>query len=95
MVCSPGGGGTATTHYYPGAATYSTATTSVAFDPNYFLWGAGNTCTYGSLYRWGDYLTVRTYQANSSQWIGSAFAIKGGDCGSVNAYSEPHNVLFQ
>ena len=88
------GGGTGTTHYYPGAATYSTAASSVATDPNYFLSGAGNTCAYDGLYRWGDYLTVRTYKANPSQWIGAAYAIKGGHCGSTSAYAEPHNVLF-
>jgi hypothetical protein len=89
------GGGTGSTHYYPGSAAYSTAVTAVATDPNYFLWGAGNTCTYGGIYRWGDYLTVRTYKANPWQWIGAAYAIKGGNCGTSGAYAEPHNVLFQ
>jgi hypothetical protein len=88
------GGGTGTTHYYPGTASYATAVTSIATDPNYFLWGAGNTCTYGGLYRWGDYLTVRTYKANPTQWIGAGYAIKGGNCGSTGAYAQPHNVLF-
>ena len=89
------GGGTGTTHYYPGSATYSTPASSTSTDPNYFLFGGGNTCTYGGLYRWGDYLTVRTYRANPAQWVGATYAIKGGNCGSSTAYAEPHNVLFQ
>lgn len=89
------GGGTGRTHFYPGAATYSTAPTAIATDPNYFLRGAGNTCTYGDLYRWGDYLTVRKFKANPRQWIGAAYAMKGGDCGSSTGFSESHNVLFR
>ena len=53
------GGGTGSTHYYPGAATYSTPVTTVATDPNYFLWGDGNTCTYGGYYRWGGWRKSR------------------------------------
>jgi hypothetical protein len=88
------GGGTGTTHYYPGAAVVSTTNNSINTSPTYYLWGGGNTCAYAGITRWGDYLTVRTYQANTSQWIASGYAIEGGDCGSANAYSEPHNVLF-
>jgi hypothetical protein len=88
------GGGTGSTHYYPGAAVWSSALTSVATDPHYYLWGAGNTGLYNGLYRWGDYLTVRTYKADTTKWIAAGYAIKGGNWGSAGAWAEPHNVLF-
>ncbi|HET9655489.1 MAG TPA: hypothetical protein VFP72_09050 [Kineosporiaceae bacterium] len=88
------GGGTGTTHYYPGSATYSTPANSLALGPNYFLGGAGNPCTSGGIPRWGDYLTVRTYKADTRQWIGAGYAMHGGSCGSTGAYPEPHNVQF-
>jgi hypothetical protein len=88
------GGGTGTTHYYPGTAAYSTAATTIEGNSNFFLWGDGNTCTYGGLWRWGDYLTARTYKANPATWIAAGFAIKGGNCGAPGTYSEPHNINF-
>jgi hypothetical protein len=88
------GGGTGGVHYYPGAAVNSSGATSISTSPNYYLWGSGNTCTYGGLYRWGDYLTVRTYKANANDWIGAGYAMTGGNCGSAGAYAQPHNILF-
>ena len=88
------GGGTGTTHYYPGSAINSQAANAIDTSPNYYLWGAGNTCTYSGLPRWGDYLTVRTYQADPTRWIAGGYAMKGGNCGASGAYPEPHNVLF-
>lgn len=88
------GGGTGGVHYYPGAAVNSSAATSINTSPNYYLWGSGNTCTYGGLYRWGDYLTVRTYKANTNNWIGAGYAMTGGNCGASGAYPQPHNILF-
>ncbi|MET8181456.1 hypothetical protein [Streptomyces sp. NPDC005336] len=88
------GGGTGGTHYYPGSAVNSSGPTTIAIDPNYYLWGEGNTCLSGGIPRWGDYLTVRTYQTDPTTWIAGGYAIKGGNCGATGAYSEPHNVLF-
>lgn len=88
------GGGTGTTHYYPGAAANSTTATTINTSPNFYLWGAGNTCQYSGLWRWGDYLTVRTYQANPTQWIGGGYAMAGGNCGAAGAYAAPHNIQF-
>ncbi len=89
------GGGTGTTHYYPGAAVNNSPASAIDTSPNYYLFGSGNTCTSsGGLYRWGDYLTVRTYKANPAQWVAAGYAISGGNCGAAGAYSEPHNVLF-
>lgn len=88
------GGGTDGTHYYPGSAVYSTGASTIENNPNYYLWGDGNTCTYNGLYRWGDYLTTRTYKANPSTWLATGWAIKGGNCGSSGAYAQPHNVQF-
>jgi len=88
------GGGTNGTHYYPGAAIETSTATTINTNPNYYLYGSGNTCTYGGLYRWGDYLTVRTYRANANEYIGAGYAMTGGNCGSSGAYPQPHNVLF-
>jgi hypothetical protein len=88
------GGGTNGTRYYPGAAVNNSSATSISTSPNYYLWGSGNTCTYGGLYRWGDYLTVRTYKPNPNLWIGGGYAMTGGNCGAAGAYPQPHNILF-
>ena len=88
------GGGTGKTDYYPGAAVETSTATTINTSPDYYLWGSGNTCTYGGLYRWGDYLTVRTYKANTNDWIGGGYAMTGGNCGSSGAYAQPHNILF-
>ncbi|NUT93931.1 MAG: hypothetical protein HOY78_18115 [Saccharothrix sp.] len=88
------GGGTGTTHYYPGAAVNNAPNNGVDTSPNYYLWGGGNTCTNASgLYRWGDYLTVRTYKADPTKWVAAGYAMTT-HCGTAGAYSEPHNVLF-
>lgn len=88
------GGGTGTTHYYPGAGINNAPNNGVDTSPNYYLWGDGNTCTYGGLYRWGDYLTIRTYKADQSKWVAAGYAMRGGNCGAAGVYAEPHNVLF-
>lgn len=88
------GGGTGTTDYYPGTAANSSAANAINTSPNYYLWGSGNTCQYSGLWRWGDYLTVRTYKANPTQWIGGGYAMAGGNCGAAGAYAAPHNIQF-
>lgn len=85
------GGGTGTTHNYPGSGINTQAANAIDTSPNYYLWG---TCTYSGLPRWGDYLTVRTYQADPTRWVAAGYAMKDGNCGVTGAYSEPHNVLF-
>ncbi len=88
------GGGTGTTHYYPGTAANSSTATAINTSPNFYLWGSGNTCQYAGLWRWGDYLTVRTYKANPTQWVGAGYAMAGGNCGAAGAYPAPHNIQF-
>ncbi|MFF4576042.1 hypothetical protein [Streptomyces sp. NPDC001410] len=88
------GGGTGGAHYYPGSGINSQPANAIDTNPNYYLWGAGNTCTYAGLPRWGDYLTVRTYKADPTRWVAAGYAMKGGNCGATGAYPEPHNVLF-
>lgn len=88
------GGGTGNTHFYPGAAVNTSGATSISLNPNYYLWGAGNTCTFKGLYRWGDYLTVRTYWADPNFWIGAGYAMVNGDCGSAKAFPQPRNIVF-
>ncbi|QFZ19099.1 hypothetical protein [Saccharothrix syringae] len=88
------GGGTGTTHYYPGAGVNNSPNNGVDLSPNYYLWGGGNTCANAAgLYRWGDYLTVRTYKADQSRWVAAGYRMSA-HCGTAGAYSEPHNVLF-
>jgi hypothetical protein len=90
------GGGTATTHYYPGTGYLidDDFSPSQPWALDYQIWGAGNTCTYGGIYRWGDYLTTRPDYPAGYAWIGTGWAIKGGNCGASGAFSEPHNVVF-
>jgi len=91
-----GGGTSGGSDYYPGTGYLI----DDDFSPNqpwsevYQIWGAGNTCTYGGINRWGDYLTTRPDYPAGYAWIGTGWAIKGGNCGSNGAYSEPHNVVF-
>ena len=59
-----------------------------------YLFGGGNTCTYGGLYRWGDYLTVRPYYPAGYAWIATGFAIKGANCGSTGWYSQWNSIVF-
>lgn len=91
-----GGGASGGSDYYPGAAVWDAppGLWSAVPVPNYYLYGAGNTCTYSGLYRYGDYLTVRASQNKANEWIGAGYAILGANCGSTGWYADPHNVLF-
>jgi hypothetical protein len=90
------GGGTGTTHYYPGTGYLidDDFTPNQPWSEAYQIYGAGNTCAYSGVLRWGDYLTTRPDSPAGYAWVGTGWAIKGGDCGTANAYSEPHSVVF-
>ncbi|MGB8648610.1 MAG: hypothetical protein WCF84_25460 [Anaerolineae bacterium] len=93
----PGGDGG---HYYPGGGLIldDDVTPAAPWSFDTFLWGGGNTCQYNDngslLYRWGDYLTIRPFYPEGDAFIATNYAIKGGDCGTANAYAEPHSVIF-
>ncbi len=90
------GGGTSTTHYYPGTATLTEddVTPNQPWTNDFALYGGGNTCTYGGLYRWGDYLTTRPNDTADTTWIGTGFRIYGGNCGAAGAYTQPVLLIW-
>jgi hypothetical protein len=98
------GGGTGTTHYYPGAGVLiaDDVTPTQPWSSSYYLPGSGNTCQYNfgtaahpdRQWRWGDYLTVRPFYPVGNAWVATGYAIKGANCGSTGWYAEPHNVIF-
>jgi hypothetical protein len=77
--------------YYPGSAVL--IDDDYGWNINYYLWGQGNTCTYGGLYRWGDYLTTRAFEPVRDAWIAAGYAIWGGNCGA-GGYAYPVNLVF-
>lgn len=89
------GGGTGTNTYYPGTGYLLDDDISPAqpWGYSFYLWGSGNTCTYGGLYRWGDYNTVRAYDPAGDAFVAAGWRMTG-NCGSSGAVSEPHNIIF-
>jgi hypothetical protein len=89
------GGGT-TTDYYPGTGymIIDDFSPTQPWQEAYEIWGAGNTCTYNGILRWGDYLTTRPDYPAGYAWAGTGYAIAGGNCGATGAYSAPHSVVF-
>lgn len=89
------GGGTSTTHYYPGTAALveDDITPGQPWTNDFFQGGGGNTCTYGGLYRWGDYLTTRPNDAADTTWIGTGFK-EVGNCGTSGSYTQPVLLEF-
>jgi hypothetical protein len=87
------GGGTGTTHFFPGAAVNNSPNNGIDTSPNFYLFGSGNPCLSGGMSRWGDYLTVRNYKASPTQWVAAGYRMTA-NCGVAGAYSEPHNVHF-
>jgi len=87
------GGGTGTTHNYPGTAALveDDVTPSQPWTNDFFYPGRTNTCTYGGLYRWGDYSTTRANNAADTTWIGAGYK-HVGDCST--GYAQPVIVLF-
>jgi hypothetical protein len=90
------GGASSTTHYFPATASLiddditPNQPWTVSFWPHS---GAGNTCTYSGLYRWGDYSTTRTNDAADTTWIGTGYR-EIGNCGTAGSYSQPTVVTF-
>ena len=89
------GGGTGTTHYYPGSAALieDDITPSQPWTNDFYQYGGGNTCTYGGLYRWGDYLTVRPNDTADTTWIGTGFR-EVHNCGTTGSYTQPTLLQF-
>jgi hypothetical protein len=56
--------------------------------------GVGNTCLYGSLYRYGDYMTTRPLRPTNLAWVGTDYVIAGNHCGLAGWSSEPHQAYF-
>lgn len=81
--------------YYPSTSVGLLDDYSPGYPENaYFLYGAGNTCQYSGIWRWGDYLTVRPFLPAGDVFVGAAYAIKGNNCGGAGWYAEPHHVVF-
>ncbi|HYV01220.1 MAG TPA: hypothetical protein VEM93_02620 [Actinomycetota bacterium] len=82
------GGGTGSTHYYPGSG-YSLQDDISPTQPwiyRYSQYGAGNPCLNSDgLRRWGDYLTARSYNPTRDLFVHVGFALAGnaGGCGST------------
>jgi hypothetical protein len=87
------GGGTAGTHYYPGSAALvdDDVTPSQPWTNDFYQFGTDNTCTYGGLYRWGDYLTARANDPADTTWLGTGFKFIG-DCST--GYAQPIVIAF-
>jgi len=58
-------------------------------------YGAGNPCTAGGLYRYGDYMTTRPYRPTNLAFMGFNYVptADAGDCGS-NAPVQPYETVF-
>jgi hypothetical protein len=91
-----GGGASGGTDYYPGTGYLidDDFSPTQPWSEVYQIWGQGNTCTYGGILRWGDYTTVRPNYPAGYAWIGSGWAMVGGNCGAAGAYVAPHSVIF-
>jgi hypothetical protein len=89
------GGGTGTAHYFPGSATMveDDITPNQPWTNDFWMHGQGNTCTYGGIYRWGDYLTTRANDAADTTWVGTAFK-EVKNCGTTGSYTQPALVFF-
>lgn len=86
-----GGGASGGSDYYPGTGYF--ISDDYGYSYIYQIYGAGNTCTYSGIPRWGDYLTVRPAYPAPYSFVGTGWAIKGGNCYDTG-YSEPHMVFF-
>ncbi|HEY3248485.1 MAG TPA: hypothetical protein VGK88_09380 [bacterium] len=90
------GGGTGTTHYFPGTAVgiddqYSP---SQPWTNDFVLPGVKNPCTYGGLYRWGDYLTARPLDPAADVWVATGYTIRNVNCPNSGWFAQPYNVVF-
>ncbi len=94
------GGGTGSTHYYPGSGYVvdDDISPNQPWAVGYSASGAGNTCRYNDngnlLWRWGDYLTVRPDDPAGDVWAGTAYSIQGANCGTTGWKAVPRNVVF-
>lgn len=94
------GGGRSTNNFYPGSALllnddYTTDVGNTWTNGvNLSLWGQGNPCTSGGLYRWGDYLTARPFYPAGYAFVATNYRIVGNNCGSTGWRTETRNVVF-
>jgi hypothetical protein len=94
------GGGTGTTHYFPGFG-YSIDDDIAPNQPWTYVYqgfGAGNACVdpaNSNFSRWGDYLTVRAWNPSRDVWIGSAYLLTANatQCGFTQPVAA-HNFVF-
>jgi len=91
-----GGGCSGCTDYYPGTAALvdDDITPSQPWTNDFWFPGQGNTCTYGGLYRWGDYSTTRTADPANNLWIGAGYREAGGNCGTAGSFTSPAILVF-
>ncbi len=93
------GGGTGTTHYYPGIFIVIDDDFSPAqpFAYSYVTSGAGNACDAGTNQpRWGDYLSIRAWNPTRNVWMASGYALTAnasGGCGVTQPIAA-HNIVF-
>jgi hypothetical protein len=90
------GGGTAGAGYYPSIIVNleDDVAPNQPWDYAYPAFGTGNTCTYGGLYRWGDYNTTRPFRPTNLSFMGMSYIVTGGDCGTAGSTNEPHQTTF-
>lgn len=93
------GGGTGTTHYYPGSAIMldDDVTPNQPWTVSFYQSGAGNPCLNlaDNTRRWGDYLDISPVFPAQTTWVASGFAMtsSAGSCGAAAAVSVA-NVAF-
>ncbi len=94
------GGGTGTTHYFPGSGFTINDDLSPTQPWNFSLYlrGAGNAClnTSDNTRRWGDYLTIRPWEPSRNAWLATGFRATAnlGACNTNQPAVEVHNIVF-
>lgn len=91
------GGGTGTTHYFPGGAILLNDDVS-PYQPwniGFNALGSGNACNDSGIYRSGDFLTTRAYRPTNTVFLGYDFVLtaNAGSCGSAASVTA-YEVLF-
>lgn len=92
------GGGTGTSHYYPGSGVMvdDDVSPNQPWAYSFLTGGAGNPCLNSDgTRRWGDYLTVRPYEPARYGWMAAIFRLTAdaGSCGAAAPVSV-QNVVF-
>lgn len=80
------GGGTGTSHYYPGSGVMidDDISPSQPWAYSFYQNGAGNPClNTDGLRRWGDYLDIHPFYPSGYGWVASGYAL-GANAGACN-----------